>query len=824
MNNQPKQSKLRAKGRALRGVCACLAVLFCPGYSQEVTHNSSFIPLPEDVLPETQSGNPIMEMADRAISSSVPVLDPKMPDSVIVHNEDGEVYYDVEKRLIIYRSGENENLRLNTNEGQEIIAGEIIADFNLKNAKLKGPVTIYQGESLTLANSGEYDWEKGEATIEEVRAKVEGLLVRGSRLEYKQDTDGKDYLVFYDAFVSTEDVEKPDMWVGTGKLTVYPGDYGVIDRLSLAFGDYDMRVPVLGWMPISHSLNPREGYLPLPGVKSIWGTYIRNRYGVLLGNRRVEHGMPVADYVATGLLDYRSRRGYAGGFEFEDEAMRHRFADTEGFSAYYAADKSPHTNPTRRVRVPINGDRYRIAMKSFWKLPELIGTSAGEARWTLAATGAVLSDRYVLRDFFEDYARVDDKPDNSVRLERFTPKDDTMLLTRFSVNNYYSTDRRVELSYYRVRSAVGNSRIFYETRNSAGLLSQYITPEQRVLYKQRINNLRYADMREYYTRLLNTDSYFRVNTTHEFSSSMNVFRFLNVTPKVGAGYSGYYDVSGVGSDHRLLGYLAVDFDIKFYRHFRNLRIPSMGVYGLYHVFHPYATISHVSISSSNELVPQADSWSSRLGGSTVNPMPLDLMSFTGVDGWGNWTVWRLGVQNSLSTNYDGESRSLLDWDLFVDYNVENPNTETLFSNLYSIITLKPCQQVQVTLETQTPTIRGGDGFYQYNTSVTIIPFRWLETTVGHRFIKNHPTRADASQAYMRLNLRVNERYTISSRVNWDFESHRIPIQQYSLFRKFGAWYVGSTVFLRNNGGKKETGMGVSFTLGETGTSLPVNFF
>ena len=31
-----------------------------------------------------------------------------------------------------------------------------------------------------------------------------------------------------------------------------------------------------------------------------------------------------------------------------------------------------------------------------------------------------------------------------------------------------------------------------------------------------------------------------------------------------------------------------------------------------------------------------------------------------------------------------------------------------------------------------------------------------------------------------------------------------------------------TVFLRDNGGKKEEGFGLSFTLGETGTALPIN--
>ena len=819
-------ARIAAAGRSVRGVCALIVGAGVLGYGINRAQDADFIPLPHDVLPKATADNPIMSLAESAIERVGKVdFSPKVPESFIIRNNNGNVYYDSENRQVIYtggsREGERYPLFLRTKEGYEIYAEKITANFETKQAELEGPLLIYQGETMTRAASGTYDWGNGEAEVNDVRSKITGLILRGSRLEYKKDEKGENYVIIHDTYVCSEDVEKPSMWVGAGKMTIYPGDSGSLSHLSVATGDYDTTVPVLGWFTISHSLNPQEGYLPIPGSKGIWGTYLRNRYGVLLGNRRVEHGMPVADYIATGLLDYRSRRGYGGGLELVDEKMHKKYRDTNGFAFYYAADRQPDINPTRRTRKEIKGDRYRVALQAVWEVPYL---SSDEAQWRLYTTSTVVSDQYMLRDFFEDISRVDDKPDNSVWLTRKTKRDELQFLTRFAPNDYYSTDRRSELTYYRVRSPLGDTRIFYETRNSAGIINQYITPDQRNLYRDRINNLRYAEMRDYYTRLLNTTEYFRVNTTHELSTSFNVFRFLNVTPKAGTGYTGYYGVEGVGADNRWLGYTAVDFDIKFNRHFRSLRVPSMGIYGVYHVFHPYATLSHGSTSSSNDKVPQVDMWSNRLGSSTINPMPLDLIGFTGIDAWGTWTIWRLGTRNTFSTIYDGESRSLLDWDLFLDYNITNPNTESTFSNLFSIITLSPIRQLHLTLETQTPTIRDGDGFYQYNTSATIIPVRWFEATVGHRFIKDHPTRGDANQVYTRANLRFNERYTASTHLSWDIESHRMPIQQYSLFRKFGPWYVGTTVFLRNNGGKKEHGAGMSFTFGETGSAIPLNLF
>ena len=811
---------LRCKGSGVGALA-----LFVAAFRLLAASDADFIPLPQDALPSTPPENPILDLAQRAIAEASHNLKPGLPEALVVSNDNGSVFYDSEKRTLLYHGPNGREIFLRTSEGQEIYARGLEANFEKRVAKLIGPLRIYQGETFTLAEDGWYNWEEGSAEVYNIRSKANGLLVRGTRAEYRKDAKGKAYAQIHDAFVSTEDVEKPGMWVGTGKLLVYPGDYGVISRLSVAAGEHDMPVPVLGWVTLSHSLNPREGYLPMPGAKSIWGAYLRNRYGVLLGNRRVERGIPVADYVATGLLDYRVRRGMAGGLEFTDESMRHQYSDMSGFAAYYAADKHPDINPTKAARTDVHHSRYRVALQAKWQLPIVQNPAAPDAaRWSLTMNTNLLSDRYMLRDYFEDFGRVDDKPDNSVRLERRTRRDQTMLFTRFAPNDFYSADERTELSYYRVRSTLGESRIAYETRNSIGLMRQELPADLRVRYQNAISKLTDPDLRAYYTRLLNTHQYARLNSTHELSTSLNILRFLNITPKLGGGLSGYYGVDEVGADNRFLGYMSCDFDIKFHRRLGEVFSSSMGIDGLSHIFHPYATFSHGTISSAEKYVPQIDTWSTTLGSSTVNPMPLDLMSFTGIDGWSKWTVWRLGASNTISTIYDGESRALFSWNLFIDYNIDNPSTESSFSNLYSIVTLAPTRRTRLHLETQTPTIHNGDGFSQYNTTLSYLPTRWLETRIGHRYIRSHPVQSDASQLSSQFNIRLSEKYSASTRLYWDVEAKRIPIQQYSVFRKFGAWYVGSTLFLRDNGGKKETGFGLSFTLGETGTSLPVNFF
>lgn len=778
-----------------------------------------FVPLPGE--PGTPSVNPILDLADKAISAAGATVAPTIPNAMTIENEGGEILFNSNNRIITYK-GKTNPVRLRTDSGLDIQAETIVVDLDKKTAELSGPLTVYMGDTLTLADSGTYNWEEMTADIHGVRSKVTGIIVRGSRVTYAKDEEGKNFMQIQDAYVSTDDSKEPGTWIGAGELTVYPGEYGRVTRLSVAGREHDIAIPIIGWFSFSHSLNPREGYLPHPGAKSIWGTYLLNQYGVLLGNRRVENNIPTADYLLTGHFDYRSRRGFATGLDAEDLRMQKKFKDMTGLRTYLILDSDPMINPTETPRTHTKHRRYSVKMTTLWELPQPECDTKGD--WTLGTNIELLSDQYVLRDYFESEGRTNDKPDNTVRLSRRGARSETMLLSRFSPNNFYASDERYELSYYRARTALGKLGINYETRNSIGAMKQHIPAHEMFMYREALHNTKDPDLRDYYSRMLNTSAFMRVNSTHEFTASYKAFNFLDVTPKAGVGYSGYYGVDGVGSDNRFLGYLGVDAGIKMHRHFSNFRIESLGYEGLTHVIRPYVSFSHCNISSSNPLVPKIDTWSSLYGNSTTSPINLDLMGFSGFDGWGTWTIWRFGMQNTLTTTVDGEPRTLLYWDIFIDYNEENPNTNSKYSNLYSRVVFQPTRRLKLGLETQTPTIKNGDGYSQYNTFLQFQPTAYLEGRLGHRVIDNHPIQEDASQVYAEANIRINDKYSTAFRWHWDVEDGHLPIQQYSVFRKTGAWYTGATLFLRNNGGKKETGFGISFTLGETGSSLPIDFF
>lgn len=780
------------------------------------------VPLPTDIFDNPPpSSNPAMDLTERVISDSPLSLNPEIPDTFTISNEGGEIAYDSDKRILSYK-GNSTPIKLITNEGLDVTATELQVDLEKKNIYLKGPLTIYQGESLTLAETAVYDWEKGHLDAQNIRSKVTGILVRGSRVEYQLDSEGKRFMRIHDSYASTDDAEDPDVWVGAGEMTIYPGDYGRVTRLSLASGDTDVPVPVLGWFSFSHSLNPREGYMPDLGSRSSWGAYLLNSYGFLIGNRRVQGNIPVADYILTTHVDYRTRRGLASGIDLEDVSMRKKYPSMKGLQFYYIYDDSPNINPTRTKRIPVKHERYRVSMNTLWNLP--LETAEPTVRWTMGTNINLVSDRYVLRDYFDEISKINDKPDNTARIVRRGQLSQTMLMTRFAPNDYYATDERAEISYYRARTAIGKTGITYETRNSFGFMRQEIPGLDKKNYKWKLKREKDPDARSYYQRLLDTHGFMRANSTHEFARHFNVLKFLNITPKAGAGYSGYYSVENTGADNRFIGFAGVDVNIKLHRNYDSFHIPSMGYKGLTHIIKPYTTLAHCNISSANPLVPQLDAWSNEFSTTTSNPIELDLLGFTSIDSWGTWSIWRIGVENILYTTVDDEPLQLFKWTSFVDYNEENPHSDSAFSNLYSLVTFRPSQQFSIRAETQTPTINNGDGYHEYNIGAAWQPLAALETKISYRMLRGHPVQANEEQLVLQTNLRINEKYSACCKWNWNIKKNRFSIQQYSLFKKSGAWYLGATIFLRNNGGKKETGFGLSFTLGETGTALPVDFF
>lgn len=751
--------------------------------------------------------------AENVINIAEGGLMPTAPEAFDVEYENGSMRYDHEANAVIYEGCGNP-IHVITDKGSEMFADQVTAHLERKTLELSGNVTAFQGESVTRAPYIEYHWETRELAVGKIRTKVSGMILEADSFEYGTDARGNRYVKTRRASLTTEDKKKPSSWLVADTLNIYPEDRLEFSHMWVQVGN----VPVFYFPWFVHSLNPREGYMLRPGTQSTWGAYLLNEYGILLGNRRIEHGVPTSDYLATLRLDYRTRRGMAYGIDAEETALAKKYRNLDGLSVYYADDTGPDINPTETLRVPVGKNRSRIALHQMWDLPI---DDPVHAVYALKTNINYLSDRYVLRDFFHELCQTNDKPDNAVTLDRRTKESQTTLLVRHDLNDFYLTEDRTELSYDRVRSALFDTRLTYETHNSFGVLKQNLSPSERVSIQNTIDSLRgdEVETREYWQRMLNTGAYMRFYSLHELTTSYKVAGFLNITPKAGGGYMGYYDVDNVGNDNRFLAYAACDVDMKFSRSYSSARNYTFGVNGLNHVIQPYSTFSVGEATDAKPLVPRIDAWTS-----TTNPMPLDISSLACVDTFSEWAVWRYGVRNILSTDRNGGRIEWMSWNVFMDANIKAADTDREFSNLYSRWRWNPVQWYSLNSEMQFPVIHESQAYKEYNNYIQFQPIRSCEFSVGHRYLSGHSIFEDSNQLNLRCLFRITENVAMSGEWQWDLVEKRTQIQQYSLYRNVGALFVGSSVFVRNNGGKQELGVGFSITLGETRDSFPINFF
>ncbi len=804
----------------VRGIPLALFVL--------LSHHAlgELMPLPEDVFPrERQSApKPIIlgdKVAQKKGAPKLPEPDAsEIPDAISIEARDAKLTMGSDDKSIRYE-GRRTPIKITTDTGSEFQSKVVDVDMQDGILQLHDDLTIYSHNSLTRANSANFDWKKSEGSFTGVRIKTFDLLVKAKSGAYLTDEEGVKYMKLEEVVFSTHDIKDPSFWLGFEEMIIYPGDRFKAKGLSIGDEDGLSPVPLLSYIPISHSLNPKEGYLPLPGSRSIWGLYLLNRYGILLGNRRVENYMPTADYTLVTKVDYRELRGLGLGFDLEQESHTKKFVNATGLSLYYIDDQDPQNNPTSLPRPYIDSQRYRVAYQDIWEIAPLFDKNS---HWRVKSNINVLSDSRFLSDFDEDLSMVNDKPDNTVALVKRNSYSEASVFMRFDPNNYYTTDERIEMSYYRARQPIKRSAISYETRNSISYMRQNVPLDEKLLYEQQLSQVTDAGAREYYTRLLNEDSYLRISSIHELTTSFKLAKIFNVVPKVGFAYNGYYGFQDLSDDTRFSAYFATDISMKMQRHFRSIRSSYFKIDGLTHIFQPYVSYSYHNMSSSDPLVPQVNAWTTSLGSSTGVPMPLDLNGYSGMDGWSDWSTVRLGFQNYLTTKYDGEVRRLLRWNTFFNINLQDNDTLGEYSNLYSVLEFRPSERLRIESDIQVPIIASDSDYVTTTHTVRYQALRWLEVELGHRFNSNDALQYESQQFNWRLNMRINENYSLSSSMYVDMSLNNIPLQQYSVFRNMGAWHMGGTLFFRDNGGVKETGFGVSFSLIETATTAPIEFF
>ena len=682
-------------------------------------------------------------------------------------------------------------------------------------ATAHGNVAIHAGDTDIYADSARYNPKTREVLAEgHVRIyRATGLFV-GDRAIYNIDTkqiqavamrtDRTPYLVGGEnvttisegAFLvsrgtfTTHDSSNPDFRLQARTVRIYEQDRVVFQNVTFYVKD----VPIFWWPYLYQSLNDAFSYMVSPAYLSSWGPSVLFRVS-----------MPVTDDIRTQIrLDYRSRRGLALGLEPEIRYGENKTSWAR-LRTYFLRDTHPDINRTSEVRVGVPKDRYRISVRDRTEFTEDIYGIANVTK---------LSDQFLLQDFYPGEFQLDPKPDNVVAATKTHPIYTLTAITRFQANDFFeATERLPEVALDIKRTPLFGGPIFYEGETGmANLRREFVTD---------------SGFQNYGT--------LRLDSFHQFLYPNTYFGWLSVVPRVG--FRGtYYDetrdlgttlltpstgnpfipdflrvdltqpVQFAGNTFRTVINAGVESSFKISREWEEAQTRSLGLDGLRHIIQPFTNFSWVSSSASDPVsILQFD----RLQPST-QLQPIDFPQFTTIDSIDNWTIARMGVRNRLQTRRDDLTVSWMDLETYLDVNFDNPFDKTQYSNLFNKVSFTPVPWASFGISSQIPVFE--KGFTEVNSNVSIQPIANLQVNFGHRYLNQNPFFDNSSLYVLSGYYRFNDNWGIGIQEQYEGTTGILEQQRYSIYRDLTSWVASIGAIIRDNGGVKEYGVLLTFTL------------
>jgi LPS-assembly protein len=762
-----------------------------------------------------------------------------MPDNLKIENYGGGTI-EFTKDVGIRYAGPG--VKITGDNGMEIFSDSAVVDLKAKTATLIGHVSVYQGNILQRGEQTVYYYERKFLDATGLRASLDPILMEAGKFTV-EDRDGKKVYVGEDAGITTNDVEDPNYWLRARTTTVYPGDKIVFKDLRVFAGD----TPVF-WLPyLSQPLDGELGYHFIPGSRSVWGVYLLNTYGVMLGGKTnpVTGENEDAWLLSRWHLDLRSRRGLGTGVDFVDTRMDNK-DEISGLSFYYALDQDSDTNITGIPRIPINDNRYSISLKHRWKLD-----FPDQADWRVDTNLNLLSDQYYLQDFQPRLFSTNPEPDNTIGLYRRDENSLLSLFTRLRLNDFYRTDTRLpEISFDQSPKPLFGLPILHEGSTSFGWIDEQAAdftnstifaplmtlgatdPDaQRLLGQlngydrqlaEQLLALPIGDPRRAEIRNQVLDqSYARFRTYQEFKLPLMLGNFLSIAPQAGIGYTRYSSIEGpVDGFGRTNLHIGTEAALKFSKDYGGYRNSNLGLYGLKHIIQPYMNWSVVSTNDFDPRDPSVDRLTS-----TVRPVLLDPARFVAVDEMESWNIVRMGIRNRLLTKRDNQTYEWLYFDTYMDAFIKDPENLRNYSNLYNDLRWQPLPWLGASISTQFPIVSGGSQFNEFESLLHFTPTNSFQFDLGYRNLNGHPTLIDSNAIDLRTYSRLNDNWGVGSRHILELADGTLELQQYSIHRDLGNWVAGLGLSRRDNRVQQEYGLVFNLTLKEfPGSSLPLDLF
>lgn len=649
----------------------------------------------------------------------------------------------------------------------------------------EGHVRIYRTAGTFIGDRAIYNTETKAIQAVGIKTDKQPYLVAGENV---QTISEGAFMVSKGAF-TTHDSSNPDFRLVAKSMRVYEGDRVVFSNVTF----YVRKVPIFWWPYMYQSLDDSFSYMISPAYLSSWGPSVLGRVS-----------MPITDDIKSIFrLDYRYRRGIAFGFEPDMRFGADKLSWVH-LRTYFLKDENPDINRTSIARPEISEGRYRVSLQSRTKFSDdIIGV----------ANITKLSDAYVLEDFFQNEFRVDPQPDNIVAVTKTNPNYTITAIGRFQANEFFETTERLpEVVLDVKRLPLFGGPIFYEGETGIA--------ELRRNYPDGSPSYGYDAL--------------RVDSFHQFTFPNTFFGWLSVVPRAGFRAT-YYDktrdvaktmflpndnpfipdfltidsekpVAYAGNKLRTVFNGGVESSFKITRTWDGAQSNALGLDGLKHVIQPFTNFSFVSTSANDPAsILQFDRYQP-----STQLRPIDFPQFTTIDSIDNWTIWRIGVRNRLLTRRDDATISWMDMETYMDVNFDNPFDKTQYSNLFNRLSFTPVPWMAFGISSQIPVFE--KGFTEVNTNVNVQPIPNLQLSFAHRYLNSNPFFDNSSLFVFGGYYRIDDNWGIGVSEQYEGATGVLEQQRYSIYRDLTSWVASVGAIIRDNGGVKEYGVLLTFTL------------
>lgn len=667
----------------------------------------------------------------------------------------------------------------------DIYADSAQYDSQKQEILLDGNVRIYRDISLFVSDRAIYNVETKEIKATEMRTSRDLYFVSGEEVS----TISEGAFRVQNGSLTTHDSSHPDFRLRARTIRFYQGDRVIFQNVTFLIG----KVPIFYWPYLYQSLDDEFSFLVSPAYLSSWGPSLLGRVN-----------FPITDHIkATLRLDYRVRRGAAIGFATEIKYGKNN-ASLARIRTYFLQDQNPEINRTSLRRGELSASRYRLSLENRTIFSEDIYGITNVTK---------LSDPFVLQDFFQSEFRADPQPDNVVALTKVHPLYALTAIARFQANDFFETTERLpEVALDVKRQSLFGSPIFYEGETGIANLRR-----------------RFADGSPFQ----NYGSW-RFDSFHQLLYPNTYFGWLSLVPRVGVRGTYYSETRDLGktifasNDNPLIpDFLKIDPTVpigggdgkfrgifntgleasfKVSRTWENAQSRQLGLDGLRHIIQPFTNFSYVATSGTDPAeILQFDRYQP-----ATQLRPIDFPQFTTIDSIDNFTIWRVGMRNRLQTRRDDSTVNWMELETYVDVNLDSPYDKTPYSNLFNNFHFAPLPWASLDVGTQVPAF--DKGFTEVNTRVNFQPTASSQLSVGHRYLKGNPFFSDSSQYVVGGYYRLNENWGFGVQEQYEATTGILEQQRYSVYRDLTSWVASVGAVIRDNGGVKEYGVLLTFTL------------